>query len=110
MRKVFSAGSYIEAQLIRAYLEQAAIGVTILNENSSGVPGTPHWALPVAAELWVLNDHQYADAERLIREYFKQLSAPADAEWMCEKCGESNPVSFELCWKCGSPANQTLRY
>jgi hypothetical protein len=108
MRKVFSAGSYIEAQLIRAFLEQADIRVTIMNENSSGVPGTPHWALPVAAELWVLNNHQYVDAARLVREYLKQQSAPADVEWICEKCRENNPGSFELCWKCGHPANPTL--
>ena len=101
MRKVFSAGSYIEAQLLRGYLEQAGISVTIINENSSGTPGTPHWALPVAAEIWVQNDEQQQAAIHVVRQYFSEQSADNEAEWLCGACNESNPGCFEICWNCG---------
>ena len=29
---------------------------------------------------------------------------PAEAEWICTKCGEANPADFGLCWKCQSSA------
>ena len=104
MRKVVSAGSYVEAQLLRGYLEQAGISIEIVNENSSGTPGSPHWALPVPAEIWVLNDQQHGEAVKLVEEYFAKQTAPPEAEWLCGKCNESNPGSFEVCWNCGNEA------
>ena len=29
---------------------------------------------------------------------------PAEAEWICTKCGEANPIDFGLCWKCQTSA------
>ena len=104
MQKVFSAGSYIEAQLLRGYLEHSGIGVTIVNENSAGSPGTPHWALPVAAEIWVQNDAQKQEAVRLVKQYLAEQATQADAEWQCSSCHESNPGAFEICWNCGHAA------
>ena len=104
MKKLFSAGSYIEAQLLRSYLEQAGIAVTIINENSSGIPGTPHWALPVAAEIWAQNDEQQQKAAELVKRYFSEQSANPGDEWQCGSCGEENPGSFEICWNCGHAA------
>jgi ribosomal protein L40E len=104
MRKLFSAGSYIEAQLLRGYLEHSGIQVEIVNENSSGAPGSPHWALPVAAEIWVLDDASHSEAASLVKEYFDAQANETEVEWTCRKCNESNPGSFELCWKCGHVA------
>lgn len=101
MRKVFSAGSYVEAQLVRGYLENAGVPVQIVNENSSGTPGSPHWALPVAAEIWVLEDHREQDAIRILKEYFEEQAAQPGTEWQCRSCKEDNPASFEICWNCG---------
>jgi predicted RNA-binding Zn-ribbon protein involved in translation (DUF1610 family) len=28
--------------------------------------------------------------------------AQREVEWTCETCGETNPGSFEVCWKCAS--------
>lgn len=104
MQKVFSAGSYIEAQLVRAFLEQAGIAVHIMNENSAGVPGSPHWALPVAAELWVTDDAQQERAAALVADYLARQTGAPRAEWMCNQCREANPGSFEVCWNCGADA------
>ena len=30
--------------------------------------------------------------------------AADEAEWICTKCGESNPADFGLCWKCQASA------
>jgi len=32
---------------------------------------------------------------------FKDPPIPAPTDWMCPECHERNPVSFEVCWKCG---------
>jgi hypothetical protein len=39
------------------------------------------------------------DAARLPA--IEQIRAAARA-WDCPQCGEENPLSFELCWKCGA--------
>lgn len=28
------------------------------------------------------------------------LEARAHLEWVCPRCGERNPASFEVCWSC----------
>lgn len=101
MRKIYSAGSYTEAQMLRGYLEHLGIKVEIMNEHSAGTPGTPHWALPVSAELWVVDEARYSEAAQRIREYFEDDSEDSKADWQCTKCKEQNPGSFDVCWNCG---------
>lgn len=102
MRKVFSTASYLEAQMIRAYLEHSGIEIRLLNENAAGVPGTPHWALPTVAELWVVDESRHSEAVRLLEAYFAKLSGETGTAWLCRVCGQENPASFELCWNCGA--------
>ena len=35
-------------------------------------------------------------------------SASAEAEWICTKCGEANPIDFGLCWKCQASAPEPV--
>ena len=32
------------------------------------------------------------------------VEVSVEDEWICTKCGESNPADFGLCWKCQASA------
>jgi hypothetical protein len=36
----------------------------------------------------------------LKKEEFKDPPNSAETDWICPRCHERNPVTFELCWKC----------
>ena len=101
MRKLCESPSLVDLQLIANYLENAGIGVEILNEHQGGNPGVPHWALSVWAELWVKDSGQFEEAASLLAQHQRQQAQSPDTEWSCRGCGESNPGNFESCWKCG---------
>ena len=54
-------------------------------------------ALP---QLWVEDPADAARARSLI-EAFARAGVPTGVV-RCPKCGEENPASFDLCWKCGT--------
>ena len=79
----------------RNVLEAEGIRAVVKNQYLSSAMGD----LPPTecqAELWVLNEHDAARAERL-------LHAPrADGpDWACA-CGERLGAQFTQCWRCGS--------
>ena len=70
----------------------------IFNANAASLAGE----LPIEASLpqvWVEQDDEAARARALIDEYLTTHTAGAPAS--CPACGEENPASFDLCWKCG---------
>ena len=51
-------------------------------------------------ELWVVDKGQGPEA----RAHIEALLAPAKSKgspWICDGCGEENPVTFSECWHCG---------
>lgn len=92
MRNVFVASSLADAALIRNLLAQNGIESQAV-EKLRGNIGTPY------TEVWVLDD---ADGDRAVQ-LIKSLHVDAVAAdpWSCVKCRETNPASFEICWKCG---------
>ena len=36
----------------------------------------------------------------LKKEEFKDPPNSVETDWICPRCHERNPVSFEICWKC----------
>ena len=52
-------------------------------------------------ELWIVNDTQAEAATRRIKEILEQ---PERDDWVCNRCQESNPATFEFCWQCEEPA------
>ena len=51
-------------------------------------------------ELWIVNDTQAEAATRRIKEILEQ---PERDDWVCNRCQESNPTTFEVCWQCEEP-------
>ena len=80
-------------------LADRGIRARVLNAHASSLAGE----LPVDVarpQVWV---DDFANAERareIIDEYVR--ATPSGPPIMCPKCGEENPVSFDLCWNCST--------
>lgn len=103
MRRVFTASGLGEARLVAQMLEAAGVRAQVFNDHAAGalgeLPATETWP-----EVWIERDHQLATARSLIAGY---ESAP-DQTVLCQDCGESNPVTFEICWQCRQPLPDRL--
>ncbi|MDP1675159.1 MAG: DUF2007 domain-containing protein [Burkholderiales bacterium] len=100
MKRVHNARHGAEAHLIRGYLESHGIQAVVRGDLLAGGWGE----LPVdLCAVWVSNDAQFEEAERLMRDFL--IGAPArihGAEgWHCPGCGESIEGQFTACWQCG---------
>lgn len=99
MRKVFSSNEISETALVRDALLHHGIAVTVQNEFS-GRTAVPGFRPP--AEIRVDRDADYDDARRVVVDTIATLDAKSDGKpWVCARCSEENPQSFDICWNCG---------
>jgi hypothetical protein len=99
MRKVFSSNEVSETALVNDALVQAGIKTTIQNEQS-GRTAVPGFRPP--AEIWLVDDGDYEQARGIVVSTIATLDNETEGEpWVCSRCGEENPPSFETCWSCG---------
>ena len=52
------------------------------------------------------DDPQYREYLRELdeqNEWVEQVNSPRRSPWRCTACGEENPETFDICWKCGGP-------
>lgn len=95
MLKVYEAESLVDAQLVLDMLENADIPALLFQGNLSAGLGE----LPVSPpEIWIKRDLDHERAS-LVIERFDAAEPPPD-DILCSECGETNPDSFEICWKC----------
>jgi len=100
MKRLYSAESLAEVGHYRNVLEQSGIACFIRNEQLSGALGEVPF-LECLPELWVLNDADLEQAERVLAEL--QRDIPGDKKpWHCPDCGEENEAQFAVCWNCGA--------
>lgn len=102
MRKVFEHPASHEVGLCESILKSHGIEVEVRNLNSSTLSGEVPFA-SAYAELWVVNDEDYEEAIRLLREYRSTPAGGSSADWECRNCRETVPGSFALCWNCQAP-------
>ena len=105
MKLVYNALNLPDAHLVRDLLEHAGIATHVFNTHAISSLGL----VPVSAtcpQVWIVQLHQAPHAAALIADY--QQRAPQVTNWQCEKCGESNPGDFEICWQCGAGTNSVL--
>ncbi len=94
MTRIHSAGTLAEATLVQRSLEDAGIHTEMRGMSRPGLAG--EIPIPDAkVDVWVGEDD--ADAARAV---LSGLEARAHLEWVCPRCGEHNPASFEVCWQC----------
>ena len=99
MLKVFSASNILDAYLVQSLLTEAGIETQILNEFAQGGTGEIPFthAYP---EIWLINESDINNAKEIIVSFEKR---PDDiGTCVCKKCGEPNPDTFEVCWRCGT--------
>ncbi len=99
MKRVHSANNLPEAHLLVDLLADRGIRARILNANASSIAGE----LPIDAALpqvWVVDPADADRAREVIDAYTREV--PSTATVKCPKCGEENPLSFQLCWNCGT--------
>ena len=101
MKKVFTHENRMIVYNLRNLLVEAGIATEVRNEFAGGGVGdlAPFETWP---ELWIENDSRFAEAEAIVA---RVLQADDGDDWSCPACRESNPAAFDLCWKCGRPAD-----
>jgi len=103
--RVYRASNSAEGHLIKGMLEQHGMLVRIIGDGlSSGVGELPTDVMQV--EIQVQPGYRRL-ARQLISEYEKRATEEVQrmAGWPCPDCGEENPSSFDICWKCQQPGN-----
>jgi hypothetical protein len=97
MFKIYSAGNITDAYLLQSLLAEAGIKTQILNEYAQGGVGELSFthAYP---ELWLIDIADKKQARDIIQQ-FEQREVPVGTT-QCPNCGENNPDSFEVCWRC----------
>lgn len=108
MFKIYSAGNITDAYLLQSLMAEAGIDTQILNEYAQGGIGELSFT-QAYPELWLINESDMKPA-RLIINNFEQRDHPVGSV-RCPNCGEKNPDSFEVCWRCQTdlPTSTTQR-
>ena len=98
--RVYRATNSTEAHLLKGLFEQHGMPVRMFGEGLSGGLGElPTDVMQVDIEVPV-GHRRYA--RELIAEYEgREAAGGAAPAWICGRCGESNPPSFDICWNCG---------
>ncbi len=95
MKRVYFAESLIDGQLVVDLLNLAGIPCLLFNQNAGGGFGELPMTYP---EVWVKRDTDLEKAQQAI-EQFENSPLPA-TDKPCATCGEHNPDTFDVCWKC----------
>ncbi len=97
MKRVYTAETLIDGQMVMDLLSVAGIPCLLFNENMVGGLGE----LPVTyPEVWVQNDRDQAKALGLIDDF--ENAPPPATNKPCTTCGEYNPDTFDVCWQCNT--------
>lgn len=95
MKRVFSAPNGIAVHNVKNVLEARGIACEIRGQDrvagTGELPPIECWV-----ELWVENDRDADEAERIIRQESRVERSP----WTCPECGEGVEASFDQCWNC----------
>lgn len=100
MKRVYSHPNLMILGSMSSALNEEGIETEIRNDLLGGATGEiapdETWV-----ELWVVNEAQAEAATQRIKEILEQ---PERDDWVCNRCQESNPATFDVCWQCGEPA------
>jgi len=96
MKRVYSHPNFMILGSMSSALNEEGIETEIRNNILGGATGEiapgETWI-----ELWVVNEAQVEAAKLRIKEILEQ---PDRDDWLCNRCQESNPATFDVCWQC----------
>ena len=98
MKRIYDAANRIDAFLLRDRLLHANIDAHVFNEHMASVSGEVPFGV-AGPQVWV-DDENYEHAKAVLASFEAELRRPG-GNVACAHCGEENPATFELCWKCG---------
>ncbi len=99
MFKLYTSANLPDAYIVFNLLQQAGIVARVFNEHAQGGLGEIPF-IQVYPEVWVMKE---ADAEKaqLILATYETQALPMETR-CCPNCRESNPGSFDICWRCAA--------
>jgi hypothetical protein len=97
VKRLFSAQARVDAWLLRDRLAHANIDAHVFNEHMQSIVGDvpPDLAGP---QVWV-DDENFVRAREVLEAFLAERERAGSVA--CSRCGEENPATFDLCWKCG---------
>jgi hypothetical protein len=101
MKELFREKDFTRVGYFQGILEAEGIPTFVRNQDTT----TFLTEVPIPEfypALCVMNDEDYEEAVRIIRDCIVKDSVSSETEVQCPKCRESNPGNFETCWACGS--------
>jgi hypothetical protein len=99
MKRIFTAASRIDAYLLLDRLAHAGIKAHVFNANVSSIAGDVPLDV-VQPQVWLDDEADVERAHAVLRAYHTERERPGTLA--CRHCGEENPATFDLCWKCGA--------
>ncbi|MFK8028761.1 MAG: DUF2007 domain-containing protein [Gammaproteobacteria bacterium] len=103
MKKVYTNANRTVVLNVQNLLEGQGIKTFLRNEYAVGAMGEMS-PFDAWLEVWVVDDRDTKRAKEFADSAISQQNA---AQWMCNRCSESNDPSFEFCWNCQSDASST---
>ena len=97
MKRLYDAANRIDAFLLRDRLLHANIDAHVFNQHMEAVSGDVPFGV-AGPQVWV-DDEDHARATDVLRSFEAERGRSGSVP--CTQCGEENPATFELCWKCG---------
>ena len=98
MKRLYDAYNRIDAFLLRDRLLHADIDAHVFNQHMSSASGEVPFGV-AGPQVWV-DDEDYVRAKDVLVAFEAERERAGSVA--CRRCGEDNPATFELCWKCGS--------
>ena len=98
MKKLYITSDIIEARLLDTILKSQGLSSVVRNENLQGGIGELPY-VEIWPEVWINNSNDWEAAQEVLIE-FTEIGPKED--WVCPKCQESNPGSFQTCWSCNA--------
>lgn len=97
MRDLITSLDSTRLGFFKSILDEAEIACFIRNETTAQL--TNIFIGPLQPTLCLVDEADFEKASALLRPH-QEGGASSAEEWVCTVCKESNPVSFEVCWRC----------
>jgi len=98
MVRFYNARARYDAFLVADRLNQAGIRAHVFNQHAQSIVGDvpPDVAQP---QVWLERDADRERAQILLARIEEEARRVGDLR--CDRCNESSPANFEICWNCG---------
>jgi len=103
MRDLITSLDSTRLGFFKSILDEAEIACFIRNETTAQL--TNIFIGPLQPTLCLVEDADFDQASALLRPHQTEGISSSE-EWLCTACKESNPASFEVCWKCQAVKNE----